>query len=143
MMLLQRQGFASRPVSRWPLTIVVLALAVTGCRKEAADPNRTEVTGVVKFAGQPLPTGTIKFYAAELGGDTAMIKGQGRYSLRLRPGSYRVGVVAQDGVDTMDAQNRPVPAKNLVPAKYAEVTTSGLTATVERGKREVNFDLAR
>lgn len=65
----------------------------------------------------------------------------GYYSLSLRPGTYQVAVVAKDGVDTMDAKNGLVLAKSLIPEKYTDVSSSGLTATVERGKNVLDFDL--
>jgi hypothetical protein len=122
------------------LAIGLLGLTIVGCG-EKTDPTLMKIGGVVKFAGQPLSTGIVNFYSAQSGCGTAMIDSRGHYSLNLHLGTYQVAVIAKDGVDTLDEKLRPVPARSLIPQKYFDISTSGLTTTVEQGKSQIDFDL--
>lgn len=112
--------------------IVALALAiVVGCSAGPKGPaGAVKVSGKVTCGGDPLPTGTLIFQGGGGASVTARIEKGGTFTTMLMPGEHTVVVNAKDGVDTMDEKGNPVPAKSLVPEKYASSKTSGLTVTV-------------
>lgn len=147
-------------------TLSVLVLAgifalSTGCDN---GPEVAPVHGHVTYKGTPVPTGTVTFYPTQ-GGRPAVgnIKADGSYTLsRKEPGDgvvvgeYTVTVEAREAVQPGDVQQaksladeamaEPIgkttaPPKDLVPAKYSMVETSGLTATVNSGSNQIDFDL--
>jgi hypothetical protein len=130
-------GGAARSIR---LTMCIIALTA-GCGKAPpVDTSRTSVSGVVNFAGQPLPAGTVNFEAAQGGMATSTKIGDGgHYSTDRAPvGSTRVSI------DTGSVQYGN-PAKYVaIPARYADTATSGLTVDIKPGSNEnVNFDLTK
>ena len=92
---------------------------------------------MVTLDGKPLPSGSITFISAEDARFrvTAMIQLDGGFKVADAP-LGRVRVV----IETESARGNPgfVP----VPAKYADATTSGLTATVVKAdRRPLLFEL--
>ena len=140
---------------KWmPFSACVFALLLSGCGGDSVKgiPNLTPVTGTVKFEGKPVATGMITFSPVDPKSAGGAVSGKiesGSYRLMTSatdagalPGDYKVAVVAKQGVDTMDKDGKPVPAKNLVPDKYSSIETSELTATVKKGEKNVvDFDL--
>lgn len=112
------------------IVVAVLAIA-TGCSSgPKGPPGAVKVTGKVTCGGEPLPAGTVIFQSGGGSSTTARIEAGGAFTTMLVPGEHTVVVSAKDGVDTMDEKGNPVPAKSLVPEKYASSKTSGLTVTV-------------
>jgi hypothetical protein len=131
----------------WRLGLVLL---VAGCTP--SDVGR--VAGTVTLGGQPLAQGSVVFQD-DTGAISvnANLSSDGRYELRtydkagLPPGTYRVAVTSQtvgdgetplmDGPPSTSASSAP-----LVPLRYQDVLTSGLTATVQAGSNPpFDFDL--
>ena len=130
------------------VAVTAVASGLGGC---GGDPNLTRVKGRVTYAEQPLTTGEVSF-SSEDGRRTAMgnIDSNGNYELRTSTtvvgvpfGSYKVRITAVEQKSGMDQAGKPFPAKHLIPEKYGDVATSGLTATVEKGKPEINFALKK
>lgn len=132
--------------------LVLLLAACLGCGggKNDADPSLVPVSGTVTFNGQPLATGIVTLVGdgATAGSPASGKIESGKFTIMTsvsapgaRPGNYKVVIVAKDGVDTMDATGKPVVAKNLIPDRYADVATSGLTATIEKGGSQLKFEL--
>jgi hypothetical protein len=128
------------------VAVGAVASGLGGC---GGDANMARVKGRVTYDGQPLTTGEVSFSSVD-GGRVAMsnIDSKGNYELRtsttvvgVPPGSYKVKILAVEQKSGMDQDGKPFPAKYLIPEKYGDVATSGLTATVEKGKPEINFDL--
>ncbi|MBR5243282.1 MAG: hypothetical protein IKW13_03535 [Thermoguttaceae bacterium] len=119
------------------------------------------VTGVVTLDGEPLANATVYFTPAE--GSTGALQSvgktneKGEYKLQTllgaadagtTPGDYVVTVDCVDEVETGrmkkndDGEDVPETEEiQLVPARYLNGATSGLTATVVKGSNTFNFDL--
>jgi hypothetical protein len=124
--------------------LVVLAIVV-GCDKKALtrESNRGLVTGTVTLDGKPLPGGNITFVSAKdpIYRAKTMIGSDGAFIMREAP----VGEVLV-AVDTEPL--KVFNPKYYVPisSKYANIDTSGLTATVTKSEGEadgqkLSFDL--
>ena len=130
-------------------------------------PSRSEtapVTGKVTFHGNPVPEGTIAFYPENGRFATGRIQPDGTYVLTTfeegdgaLTGNHVVMIEAvrfakgpqpksmQEEVAMAKKSKRPnsamIKPKWLIPQKYANRTTSGLTAEVSAGKNTIDFDL--
>lgn len=127
-----------------------LLLPSIGCQND--DPEVVDVQGRVTYQGQPVSAGTIRFapQIAEVGSTqrpaTAVLDTDGTYRLKafrsrfgMPPGEYLVSVLSYEG-SMMD----PKTVKYLVPKKFAESHSSGLTATVPEGHSgpmKLDFDI--
>jgi hypothetical protein len=120
-------------------------LSLSGC---GGSGNQYEISGSVKFRGQPLPDGMIRFIPASGEGTQsgAVITG-GKYvvpkSHGLAPGSYKVqiyqGATNQEAAEDagMPDSGRPDP----IPAKYNEQTTLAVEVK-PGGPYTFDFDLS-
>ena len=117
-----------------------------GCSQDTRGRVDTiQVTGKVKVAGQPLKNGTITFVPV---GGTNTASGEiqeGAYSLTTYakgdgapPGDYKVAISAYLSKPEMGK-----PAERAIPEKYFNAESSGLTATVSKQSRSIDFDLDR
>jgi hypothetical protein len=106
---------------------VSLVALVVGCGGGGAD--GTDVTGVVTHNGAPVPQGTIAFIKSGSPAAGGPIGSDGSYTLTLPPGQYQVRIDAI--ADTPDGwtESDPMPPR-IVPEKFANFETSGLTLTV-------------
>lgn len=134
------------------LTLAVAGLAV-GCGGSSG-PELAKVTGTVTYQGKPIPLGTISFQPTDPAGTpaTGIIGDDGSYALQTtepgdgaRLGSYTVAIRAVEGepevpLDYIPKKKPPAP-KALVPEKYSNPMSSGLTAKVESGRNTINFEL--
>jgi len=148
------------PVS---LALGTLLLAVGGCsgKQDADRPATYAVTGTVTQNGKPIEGAMVKFELTN-GSRSAVGKtdANGVYTLTTfdpnagaLAGSYRVSILKYETPPPPPAtspaeyvppemQPKPIPPKNLLPAKYADGKTSGLTATVtESGENKFDFNL--
>jgi hypothetical protein len=119
--------------------LVALAIAA-GCAKKAPttiDPNRAAVTGTVTLDGVPLPGGEVNLVSVTdpKCRTICAIKSGGVFSKDNAP---RGDVLVSVNTETEKFSN---PKRYVaIPSKYADVKTSGLTATI--GKDEpLTFDL--
>jgi hypothetical protein len=136
-------------------------MLVIGCD---SGPKVAPVHGNVTYKGKSVPTGTVTFYPSA-GGRPAVgnIASDGSYTLsRNQPGDgavvgeYKATIEAREaapGVAASQARSltdelaaNPMPQganaiKDLVPAKYSTIETSGLTATVRSENNQIDFDL--
>jgi hypothetical protein len=138
--------------------LVIAAPLLAGCGDGSA--TTYPVTGVVKHNGSPVEGAIVSFVPTEEEGQTATATtdASGKYSLSALSGGYKVSLTKYEGgspaaagggtaasadgempADYTGATDAPAPVyKNLLPAKYASVETSGLTATV--GSKPETFD---
>jgi hypothetical protein len=127
-----------------------------------------KVSGRVTVGGKPVPSGVVMFYPEA--GPTAVgeIRPDGTYTLTTQKpgdgavvGSHRVTIQAtsvgpgsmvepktfdeevSQARGTGKRQKWLVPGKVdwIVPEKYSQVKTTTLTAKVEGGKNDINFDI--
>ena len=130
---------------------VGLALLL-GCN-QSTGPETVEVSGTVTMQGDPVDGATIVFSRTNAGeasqlASQAETDADGNFSLGtylggdnfksgIEPGDYQVSISKLEVVQ--DMRKRP---KNLLPKKYSEPSTSGLTATVKvDGENNFVFDL--
>ncbi len=147
-----------------PRSLAACLLAVTvfcglsGC---APEHELAQVTGTVSYQGKPIENGTIVFevsgYRSSYG---QIVNGQIVELRTLEPndgvpvGNARVAVPAPAPADSGPAAAGNEPAgdapggpsgmtipKGLLPVKYANPETSGLTAMIQSGENEVSFEL--
>ncbi len=133
-------------------TLIAGALGAIPLGCGSSGPEMASVHGKVTYNGQPVPKGTVSFQStAPEGGRnaTGMINPDGTYTLQTENpgdgaqlGEYRVAISARDDAILDYIPKKPVPPKRLVPEKYENPDTSGLTATVKSGSNEVDFPLS-
>lgn len=125
------------------LLLVSMGLVV-GCG--SGPPKTVKVAGTIEFDGQPLTTGRITFVPQAVGeGEnnrpaTGVIDAQGHYELSTfkpgdgaLPGKYLVAVISNSTDPTLEEMAEGAKAVSKIPAGYNSPSSSGLTATVEKG----------
>ena len=116
------------------------------------------VEGVITFQGAPLPGATISFAPKDAGGQHALgfSDENGVYKLTTEggrdeggalPGEYLVTIskvnVKVSPVLSEEKNTQPVSkSESAIPVKYNNKASSGLTATVNKGKNNIPFNLA-
>jgi hypothetical protein len=138
-----------------PAVAMVAGVLVTGCGRRVDDkwtrmrPPVYPATGVVEYRGRPLPGATVTFLAGKDDGtdpQAQMAYGQtdstGRFRLRrfreyegAVAGDYRVAVTKVEYIDSTPpnpdpGRDYPPVEKSVLPDRYRDGATSGLTATV-------------
>jgi hypothetical protein len=137
--------------SRWPIALLALVLACTGCGSGAA--TLTPVHGKVSVNGVPLHTGTIIFTPDPMRGTLgplahAEIQPDGTYTLATgdQPGAadgwYRVTIVAlEPSFNPAQPDARLLP-HSLLPDKYRDPELSGLVCEIRaRQDNCIDFNL--
>ncbi len=130
----------------------VLIFNFVGCGGGAKDaPSTINVTGIVTYDSQPLADAVVIFDPKSDGKvATGLTNSSGEFSLKT---AGTDGVVAGDyNVSVTSSAEVPMPgteeAKNynpnsVLPAKYGDPNTSGLTATVSNDKTTFEFTLTK
>jgi hypothetical protein len=156
-------------ITRLRLVFPFLALAlltVAGCTKNPNAP--AQISGVVKYNGKPLPGGTIKFHDSEGKAYSAPIQQDGKYELTdvpvgemkvtvetesLNPakkqetyGGQRAAKMGMSDYNPAGLPARPGAEEKKeqyvkIPGKYNDISSSGLSATLKKGKNSKDFDL--
>jgi hypothetical protein len=118
-------------------------LLLCGCGS-AESPS--EVSGIVRFKGKPLRSGTITFTDASGTRKHSPIGEQGNYLVReVSKGVVSVSVdhhprVPVGLMEPGSKEKTPEPDSEI-PARYKKPETSNLTLKVTGGKQTKNFDL--
>ncbi len=138
-------------VCRSLFVLAGLALAASGC-----GPAKAKISGLVKYNGEPLPSGTITFQSDA--GDKP-VKGtsivDGKYTISDFPvGPAKISVITLppatggapptgSAIQGPGSSMAPVtPDKYVpIPKKYGNPGTSGLTYDVKAGDQTKDFDL--
>jgi hypothetical protein len=125
-----------RGQSIWILAIVLIVLTA-GCRD-----NGGLVTGTVTYRGKPV-NGAIYFYPTSGAPVITAVDEQGKYSINVKPGEYRVIVNQKVPLPPGWKEGDPLPPPTeTLPAEYTEPANTVLAATVSEGQSEpINFDL--
>ena len=148
------------------LISVLLLIFVGGCGSDAIPV--VKVSGSVTYRGEPLADALVTFHPTAAGGRAAagMSKEDGSFQLMTQgacingclPGSYGVTIsktilVDRQGNPIVFSTEEPPPgsptgqrpeSRSILPAKYENVATSGLTAVVHPKKNNpFVFDLQR
>jgi len=136
---------------------VCLLLAVVGCGTKGPVP--VPVSGTVTLDGKPIAKGAVMF-VPQFSGQPAhgLTDEEGRFSLGTikkgdgaMEGRYQVTVILNEVQGFIaDPKNKDVSGgiaagglktKWIIPQKYSDTKTSGLTAEVKRGMEPLRFDL--
>ncbi len=137
-----------RSATRAALLSSLLLAMISACNSEGRV-SVVPVEGKVTYDGKPLTKGTITFRPEKGPMAVGEIQPDGSYKLKTYQdgdgavvGTHKVGVIAGDDSPTsMPGSPGYVAPKALIPEKFNNPDTSGLTATVSEAKKDVNFDL--
>jgi hypothetical protein len=154
------------------LLLICIALSLGCPQAEVDRPPTHPVTGTVTYNGEPVEGANVTFVAAGEGqGAAAVTDASGKYSLSTFAsgdgavaGEYGVKIVKFEGgaaeaagdagAEPMEPGGVPdemlgggeegedTGPKDLLPEKYADPSTSGLSATVAEGSNTFDFPLA-
>ena len=120
------------------LLFLFAVLLIVGCGD--GRPERVPVSGKVTIDGQPLTTGSVMFISETSRPAVGEIQQDGTFSLFTYeandgciPGSYRVSISANESTETSQ--------KNLIPKKYFDHKTSGLSQEIVGPKSDIVFAL--
>ena len=147
--------------------LVTVGIVLTGCSNSSRPPTY-RVSGTVTMQEKPVAGAVITFVPTSNEGAaaSAITDSEGKYALTTwqagdgaRPGEYRVKVSKQEQA-TVDpskmVQNLSIeeeqkiyveskkpcpPAKSLVPSKYQDESSSGLSHTVPKGSSKFDIEL--
>jgi hypothetical protein len=125
------------------LPVLLVVCCLSGCGGKAAS-----VSGVVTFDGKPVTRGTVSF-SPTAGGQKAIgvIDENGNYELStnreqgLEAGTYNAAVSSRERGAVGDGGGPPMPGKYLVPQRFSDANTSGLTFDVQRGSNRIDIAL--
>jgi hypothetical protein len=127
--------------------LVIVGAVVIGCVHSGQAVGR--VSGIVTYAGKPVPTGTVMFVPVESGPPAyGNIGPDGHYELSTYSpgdgavvGTHKVMITALEQLPP-ELQNNPnrLP-KMLVPLKYGDSKSSGLTFEVKAGDNTIDISL--
>lgn len=125
-----------------PFTFLALLLLVSGCgSKEGGN----QVTGQVTYKGEPVPMGVVNFFPTAGGQPIgASLTSEGKYSLELPAGDYKVVVITSNPpVPPGWKDGDPLPQPPVkVPQRYGLPETSPLSTTIPEGRSfEQDFPL--
>ena len=133
--------------------IAVAILSVSGCSGSNLPPVG-QVGGVVTLDGQPLTKGQVEFVPDNSKGTkgrmaVGLIGADGRFKLTsFKPGDgalvgfHKVVIICEEEMPAFDPKTPPAPPKSLIPIRYTDANTSGLTAEVKSaGKNDFTFAL--
>ncbi len=147
------------------LTVTCLCAIVAGCGGgddafKKARPKTVSSTGTITYNGQPLKFATIVLEPQGAGGVAAMGRsdGEGHFYVNAFPpdpgsvpGTYRVSVTKTEAPkqNTYNANSHDAPVEDeasapvsLIPLKFAEFDTSGLTIEIPaEGSETLTLDL--
>ena len=138
--------------------LVTVGIVLTGC-SNSSRARTYPVTGTVTLQGKPVAGAAITFVPTGNEGEaaSAITDSEGKYALTTwragdgaRPGEYRVKVSKQEQTTVdpskmvknlsieeeqkiyVESKKPPPPSKSLIPSKYQDDQTSGITHTVPK-----------
>jgi hypothetical protein len=133
--------------------VAVAIVTVSGCSGVKIPPVG-QVGGVVTLDGQPLTKGQVQFVPDSSKGTkgrmaVGLIGTDGRFKLTaFKPGDgalvgfHKVVIICEEEMPAFDPKSPPPPPKSLIPVRYTDANTSGLTAEVKSaGKNDFTFAL--
>lgn len=144
----------------WRLLAVVGMASCVGCGSDGqAGPTGT-VRGTVTIEGRAVPAGTTVAFVSDQGhAAAAIVDGEGGYQLlvggsdkRIPVATYEVTVIAAEE-ELSEAEQKAImgpsaygrkpsrPAEKIIPAKYQNAATSGLTYPVAEGTNSIDIKL--
>ena len=135
----------------WAAVFCGLIGLLAGCGG-AGGLDTAQVSGTVTFDGKPLAQGTVSFTPEKGRGATGQIASDGSYTLTTYKkgdgavvGRHQVAIVAIDrqGATPTTLESMEKEITWLIPRRYGNPFTSGLTFEVKQGTKNVaNFELS-
>lgn len=124
---------------RSSLLLAFVACGLLGCGD--GRPTRVPIAGKVSVDGQPLKFGVIVFQPATGRASSGRLDGEGRYVLSTYDRGD--GAIAGEYVVTISGNEQLSETSRRwhAPKKYSNPAESGLTATVEDPRDDLNFEL--
>ena len=127
--------------NNWLLVILLVSFFVSiGCDGR---PRRVPVSGQVLVDDQPMPGGFVRVVPAIGRSATGKIDSQGRFTLTTYedkdgciPGTHNVEVVFID-------RSNPNIYRSLIPEKYRDADTSGLSVTIDEPTDDLTIRISR
>ena len=135
--------------------LAVCCLVAAGCGSDGLE--TAEVTGTVSLDGEPLSHGTVTFTPEKGRAATGAIQSDGTFTLSTYKngdgavvGEHKIAVTCAEKIGD-DQQGEPqsldagmfARTRTLIPAKYTDYSTSGLTFDVKDGEEnEVTLELS-
>ena len=131
--------------------LFLIAIALAGCD---SGPKLYQAGGTVHYNGAPLPGANVTFMAEESSSPSiGRTDEQGRFSLATAgrqgapPGSYKVAITAvrqkrpvtEAEAVGMTSEQIAANHESMIPNKYNNFISSGLTATVEKNASANDF----
>jgi hypothetical protein len=133
--------------------VAVAIVTVSGC-SGVKTPPVGQVGGIVTLDGQPLTKGQVQFLPDSSKGTkgrmaVGLIGTDGRFALTaFKPGDgalvgfHKVVIICEEDMPAFDPKSPPPPPKSLIPIRYTDAKTSGLTAEVKAAaKNDFTFAL--
>jgi hypothetical protein len=130
-------------------TALAVVVPLVGCGGSGR-PNTVTVTGQVLLDGQPLPGTAVMFTGPEGGAPvTAVTDANGNFKLDAVIGLNKVAVAKTEGgggageaeLAPAEEATTPPPVRSVLPAKYANPATSGISVEVKPGMGPVRIEL--
>lgn len=121
----------------------LILLVTIGCGGQSGAMPKATVTGTVTYQGKPLSAGRVVFFhpsGQAVGGD---LGANGAFKLVAFQGKNQVAVECfeQPNPDLKGGPRSMMARKSLIPGRYAEFSTSGLTFEVKPGENKSQFSL--
>lgn len=144
-------------LGRW-IVLSILLTIVSGCSGGGYSGPTGTVSGTVTLAGQPVPPDCrVSFVSDEGFTATAQVAGNGNYSLSsldksaIPTATYKVTITPPPERELSEAEYEQAMADGtigtagsaveVIPAKYQNLATSGLSFEVKAGSNTINIEL--
>lgn len=122
----------------------LLGVALLGCQGRGIGLSTASVSGSVTYQGKPLGFGRIAFVHSSGQAAGAEIVADGSFTLTGYQGSNRVAIECLDSDRPGSKKRRSrdmADNKSLIPDRYMNYSTSGLTFDVQPGENKAEFAL--
>lgn len=131
------------------ILFLIVLTSISGCMGDGSEPipKLAEVTGVITLDGKPVKAANVTFEPEAVGengrrrASSGTTERDGTYKLQYNPNALGA-TLGKHKVTIMKMSDNPDEAgKHLVPPKYNDSNTSGLTAEVTQGENKFDFEL--
>jgi hypothetical protein len=126
-------------------SLVILIVVAPGCKDRGIALPTAPVAGKVTYQGKPLGFGTVTFFHPSGHAASAKIAADGTFTLNAYQGKNQVSIECfeSDRPGSTKVRSRDMSDnKSLIPDRYANYSTSGLTFEVKaEGNDKAEFTL--